>query len=124
MGLTVNKERQAALKREYKETKLAAGVYQIKNTVTGKIFIGSSVNVEARINRHKAELGFGSEGIPGLQADWNKYGSEKFTFDVLEVLDDEYESDRELKEDLRLIEQLWLEKCKPFGDKGYNERES
>lgn len=124
MGLKLNRERQASLKREYKETRRAAGVYMIKNTVTGKIFIGSSVNVAGRINRHKAEFFFGSEGIPGLLADWNEYGGENFTFEVLEVLDGEYESDAALKEDLHLLERLWLEKCDPFGNKGYNVRET
>ena len=124
MDLKLNREKQAALKREYKEARRPAGVYQIKNMVTGKIFIGSSINVAGRINRHKAEFAFGSEGIPGLLADWHEYGGENFTFEVLEVLDGEYESDMALKEDLHLIERLWLEKYDPFGDKGYNVRET
>jgi group I intron endonuclease len=120
----MDKAKQKILKREYREALTKAGVYQIKNEKTGRIFIGSSINVTGRINRHKAEFFFGSEKITGLLEDWKNYGEENFTFDVLELLDGEYESEAELRGDLRLLEQMWLEKCSPFDDKGYNTRDS
>jgi len=95
--------------------------HQIKNSITGKIFIGSSVDVNARINRHKAGFAFlDSHEIPGLIADVKKYGAESFPFEVLETLEGEYDSDAGLCEDLKLLEQMWLEKCEPFGERGYN----
>ena len=123
----MDKSRQAELKREYKETKRPAGVYQIKNTVTGKIFIGSSVNVQGRINRHKQSFAImdtisDAFEIPDLVADVKKYGQVSFAFEVLETLDGEYESDTALKDDLKILEQIWLEKCEPFGERGYNAR--
>lgn len=119
----MDKARQEILKREYKETKRPAGVYRIKNMVTGKIFIGSSVNVNARINRHKASFAlFDTHEIPELIADAKQYGLENITFEVLEVLEGEYESGEALRDDLKLLERMWLEKCEPYGDKGYNTR--
>jgi group I intron endonuclease len=119
----IDKSKQAALKREYKENRRPAGVYQIKNTATGKIFIGSSVDVNARINRHKAGFAFmDNHEMPALIADVKKYGAENFTFEVLETLEGEYDSDTGLREDLKLLEQMWLEKCNPFGERGYNTR--
>jgi group I intron endonuclease len=119
----MDKSRQTALKREYKENRRPAGVYQIKNTLTGKIFIGSSVDVNARINRHKAGFAFlDSHEMPALIADVKKYGADAFTFEVLETLEGEYDSDAELREDLKLLEQMWLEKCEPFDERGYNTR--
>ena len=121
----MDKSKQASLKRAYKETRRPAGVYRIPNEKTGKIFIGSSVDVTARINRHKAEFTFvGSHQNPKLLADVKEYGRENFTFEVLEVLDSEYESDAALLEDLKLLERMWLEKCSPFDANGYNTRES
>ncbi len=119
----MDKARQAELKRAYMETKRPAGVYRIRNEVTGKIFIGSSVDVNARINRHKAGFAlFDKHEIPELIADVRQYGRENITFEVLETLDGEYDSDAALKEDLKLLEQMWLEKCEPYGDRGYNVR--
>lgn len=106
----MDKQEQAAVKREYKESTPAAGVYRIRNEKTGRIFIGSSLNVNARINRHKASLFFGSEEVPELGPDWKKYGQESFTFEVLEVLEGEYDSDDERKNDLTLLERMWTDK--------------
>ncbi len=119
----MDKSRQAELKREYKENRPAAGVYRIKNTVNGKIFIGSSVNVNARINRHKAGFAFlDSHELPALIADVKEFGRDSFAFEVLELLEGEYDSDTALRDDLKLLEEMWLEKCAPYGDNGYNVR--
>lgn len=121
--MVMDKARQDALKREYKENRRPAGVYQIRNTVTGKIFIGSSVDVNARINRHKAGFAFiDSHENPKILPDLKAHGKDSFVFEVLEVLEGEYETDAALREDLKLLEQMWLEKCDPFGDNGYNAR--
>ncbi len=110
----MDKDTKESLKRAYKEARRPAGVYRIQNTVTGNIFIGSSVDVNARINRHRAELSFICANNPGmvkeLQDDLKRHGPESFTFDVLEVLDGEYDTDAELREDLKMLEQIWREK--------------
>lgn len=36
-------DRKKELKQLYKETKIEAGVYQIRNTVNNKVFIGSTI---------------------------------------------------------------------------------
>jgi group I intron endonuclease len=119
----MDKSRQAELKRDYREAKRPAGVYQIKNEKTGKIFIGSSLNPNARINRHKQSFASLDQfEIPDLIADVKTYGQENFTFEVLETLDGDYDSDDALKEDLKLLERMYLEKCEPYGDRGYNVR--
>lgn len=117
----MDKARQAALKREYRESRRPAGVYRITNTATGKIFIGSSVDVNARINRHKAGFAFlDKHELPALIADVKAYGRDSFSFDVVELLGGEYESDTAMLDDLALLERMWLETCQPYGEKGYN----
>lgn len=75
-------------------------VYAITNTVTGKVYIGSTVNVARRFGVHKKALLAGKHHSPLLQNAWNKYGSAAFTFDVVEEVDD----------DLFLLprEQFWM----------------
>lgn len=118
----MDKSRREELKRTYVESKRPAGIYQIRNKINGKIYIGASVDIPSRINRHKAEFEFNSGNIPALLADGRKYGSENFEYEVLETLDDDYETTTALMDDLKLLEQMWLDKCEPYDDKGYNTR--
>ena len=77
----------AAARREYKEAKRPMGVYRIRNTGNGRNYIGFSTNALARMNRHKAELGFRSERSQELQGDWDTFGEAAFEFEVLDELE-------------------------------------
>ncbi len=108
------------IKKKYKETQAPMGVYCIKNLVNGKIFIGSSLNLPGRINRHKFELKFGSENIKELQEDYNKYGETNFSFEIIDELKPKEDPEYNYKEDVAVLEQLWIDKLQPFDEKGYN----
>jgi group I intron endonuclease len=60
------------------------GVYMIKNTINGKIYIGCSINVERRLNAHRYYLIRGNHPNLHLQQSWNKYGKEAFIFELIE----------------------------------------
>ena len=60
-----------------------SGVYEIVNTLNGKRYIGSSVNIRSRFQHHRAELRSGKHHNRHLQNAWDKYGEENFTFEVL-----------------------------------------
>ena len=108
------------LKKNYKQTSTLMGVYQIKNLANGKIFIGSSKNIPGRINRHKFQLKFGGEDIKELMEDYKKFGEENFSFEILDELKPKNEAGYDYTEDLEVLEELWLEKLQPFGERGYN----
>lgn len=97
------------------------GVYQIKNRENGKILIGSSVNVPAMLNRCRAELRMGSFRNTLLQKEWNRFGPERFEFKELERLEPADDPAWDPAEDLKVLEDLWLEKLTPFNEKGYNQ---
>lgn len=63
-----------------------AGVYYIKNTVNGKLYVGSSVNMRNRWRRHRSDLRWGRHNNPKLLSAWNKYGEAAFEFGVLEYV--------------------------------------
>lgn len=109
-----------ALKKQYIQNPPPMGVYKITNTATGRIFIGSHLNVNGRINRHKFALTNGSEEIKELFEDYKKYGESKFTFEVIDILKPKDEPGIDYKEDLKTLEELWIEKLQPFGERGYN----
>ncbi len=106
--------------REFKNTPLPMGIFQIINKVNGKMLIGSSVNLPAILNRYKAQLKMGSHCNNVLQKEWKQFGQENFEFNELEVLEPADNPAYDPSEDLRVLEQLWIEKLSPFGDKGYN----
>lgn len=108
------------IKREYKERKKPAGVFQVKNTANGKVLLGSSMNLEGPLNSHKFMLQIGNHRNQALQKEWNEYGPDNFVFEILEVIKVNDDPNFNLGDELTLIEQIWLEKLQPFGDKGYN----
>jgi len=48
-----------ALTRQYKETRRPMGVFQVRNTVDGKVMIGVSVDLPAMLNRQQSQLRMG-----------------------------------------------------------------
>lgn len=89
-----------------------AGVYQIRNTLDGKVYIGSSVNIKKRLQTHRYELKKGIHCSKHMQAAWNKHGGDSFTFDTLLVCG---------KENLILYEQTICDGMKANNrDHGYN----
>jgi group I intron endonuclease len=106
------------LKREYRETKIPMGVYQIRNLTNEKVFVGASLNLSGIFNRYRFALDSGSHPNKPLQADWNELGADKFAFEVLEELESRVSLDD--KAELAVLEDLWLEKLEPYGERGYN----
>ena len=108
------------MQREYMERAKPAGIFQIKNTANGKVFLGSSLNLEGPLNGHKFMLSVGTHRNATLQKEWNEYGPEKFVLEILEVVKVKDDPNFNLSDELTLLEQIWLESLQPFGDRGYN----
>jgi len=110
----------AELKRAFKETPPQAGIYQIKNTQTGKLLVGSSTNLHGPLNKHRFILSIGRHDNAALQSDWNHFGPDAFSFEILEIVKPSDHPSFCLQDELTLLEQIWLEKLQPFGERGYN----
>jgi hypothetical protein len=92
----------------------------VKNVANGKVLLGSSLNLEGPLNSHKFMLSIGRHRNKALQKDWDEYGPEKFVFEVLEVVKVADDPSFDVSDELTLLEQIWLEKLQPFGERGYN----
>ena len=81
-----------------------SGIYQIKNKVNNKIYIGSAASFYYRWAEHKFLLRKQNHSNYHLQNAWNKYGEDSFEFFIVE----------ECPED-KLIEkeQYYFDKLKP-----------
>ena len=71
------------------------GVYMITSKTTGKIYIGSSININTRWNQHINKLNKNLHGNIHLQNAWNKYGQEDFIFEIIEKCNENELRDRE-----------------------------
>lgn len=111
--------RKQELKQMYKEMKTEAGVFQIRNTKNGKVFVDSTMNLKT-LNGHKFALKHGSHINKTLQQDWNQWGEDAFAFEVLEVLAKKDDPFFDAKGALEKLESKWLEKLQPYGERGYH----
>jgi hypothetical protein len=108
------------IKREYKERKKSAGVFQVKNIANGKVLLGSSLNLEGPLNGHKFMLKTGNHRNEELQKDWNAFGEDNFVFEILEEVKVKDDLNFNLEDELTLLELIWIEKLQPFSERGYN----
>ena len=83
---------------------IISGIYKITNTVTGDFYIGSSKNVKRRWADHKCPSSWNRQPNSPMYQDIQKYGVDKFVFQILEVVEIE-----QLKEK----EQQFIETLKP-----------
>lgn len=60
------------------------GIYEIRNKINGKRYIGRSKDIERRKIEHLTMLENGMHNSIKLQRAWNKYGDDSFEFNVVE----------------------------------------
>lgn len=91
-----------ALLRAYKERKVEAGIYAVRCTVTGEVWVGAAPDLSNRQNGVWFSLRLGSHREPSLQAAWNVHGAEALAFEAIEAVDleglDRFGRDSRLKE--------------------------
>lgn len=71
---------------------MTAGIYRIRNRVTGVAYVGSSVDVEYRAKGHVGRLTLGTHDNRNLQAAWISDGPKAFAFGILERTPKTYEA--------------------------------
>lgn len=110
------------IKKDYQQTRRPMGIFLIRNNRSDKVLVVAGMNLGGAINRHKFQLNHGSHPNKQLQADWNELGSDNFAFEIVDELTPRTDSTIDYSAELVFLEKLWLEKLKPFGEAGYNER--
>lgn len=93
---------------------MESAVYKIINLQNNKIYIGSSLNVNQRLNAHKRNLRDNKHINKILQEEYNSFGVQNFVYGIIEYV----EYDKELLLDR---EQYWLDYYKSYDNNyGYN----
>ena len=81
-----------------------SAIYKITNTITGDFYIGSSKNVKNRLASHKRTSTWNKCPNNPMYQDMQKYGTDKFDFQILEEVEIEH---------LKEVEQQFIEKLQP-----------
>jgi hypothetical protein len=111
------------IKRQYKQTVQPMGIYRIKNVTNGKIFIGSSKNLNGTFNSCKLQLKTGNFiSNRELQKDYTESGEANFVFDIVDRLEPKDDLKYDYSDDLKVLEEMWMEKLQPYGEKGYHKK--
>ena len=111
-----DKARRRQLTADYKRNRPEAGVYRVVNTATGRVLLGSALNLASVKSKVEFARSTNSPGALGaldhrLASDVRQYGLDAFSLEILEVLDTRPEmTDAEIRDDLATLEVLWREK--------------
>lgn len=80
------------------QDKHKCGIYLIKNLINDKVYIGKSINIYQRIQKHISNLR--SKNLKGENThfinSWHKYGEDSFDYIILEECKREFLKDKEL----------------------------
>lgn len=89
------------------------GIYAIRHVASGKLYIGSAVNIGTRWTLHRRQLKAGRHHSKRMQRAWDLYGADAFVFEVLQIV--------LRREDLIRTEQEYLDHFLCWEpDHGYN----
>lgn len=105
----------------YNSYSLKPGIYEIKNLLSGKSYIGSAKRFKSRWQNHASSLKTGKHQCKHLRNSFNKYFEEQkkddfIEFHVLEVMENS------TKEERLIREEFWINKFKSDGVEIYNSR--
>ena len=91
-------------------------VYQLRNIVNGKVYVGSSTDTKGRFRGHRSHLRGGYHPNKHLQSAWNSYGEDKFVFEIIEQI---------TPDQIVVCEQKWIDKTNCTDERfGYNNNPS
>ena len=98
------------LREQYKERNVIGGVFAIKNSTNGRLYIDATANLDGARNRFEFMRHIGSSFHFRLQEDWNRDGVDAFDFLILDELAKKPDqSDAEFMADLNGLKELRLQ---------------
>ncbi len=99
------------LKEHYKNREVIGGVYCIKCSGNGRMWIKAAKDLAGVKNRFEFSVSINSCLEAGMLAEWNQYGASSFSFVILEeIKKGETQTDREFTDDIDVLLEIWIEK--------------
>jgi len=104
-------DRKKELKLRYKLEKPKMGIFIIHSKINNKCYLQATPDLRGVMNGAIARLKGGSHPYRELQKEWEDFGADSFTMEILEELaygQDETKTD--YSEELALLKMIWEEK--------------
>ena len=105
----MSKERRKELLAAYKEKKPRPGIFSVRCTVTGQVWVQANPNLDTCKNGVWAALRFGGHPNKVLQTQWTTHGADAFVLEEIEALAEDDLPSWELTSKLKSRERHWRE---------------
>ena len=116
-------DRKKELKQQYKLMKPQMGIFIIRCNLHKKCHLQTTQDLRGVINGAKVRLAGGTHPFLELQKEWNEFGGDNFTIEILETLKyDADETKTDYSEELSLLKMIWEEKLGKDGYTFYKKR--
>jgi hypothetical protein len=107
------------LKRAYKESTPAMGVFVVRNLRNGRFLVHAARNLQGGMNRLRVEITPSTNPNVELLAEWTAMGREAFEIRVLDELEPKDEPGWEPTEDLEELKAMWVARLTAEGGRTY-----
>jgi len=107
----LSKELRKEAIRSFKEQKPEAGIYAVRSTVNGLIWVGASKNLAATKNSCWFQMRNRSHRASSLQQEWDAHGEAAFDYEILERLEKDVHA-LEIDDQLKSKKSLWAAQLK------------
>jgi hypothetical protein len=87
----MDKSRRKELSQAVKEKKPKPGIYAVRCTASGEVWVAKAPDLDRRQSGLWFQLGMGNFPGKDLQDAWKKHGEAAFVFEVLEAITDDNE---------------------------------
>ena len=84
----MDKKRRQELLEQYANRKQPTGVFAVRNSKSGEVWVGYSKNVDVQKNGLWGRLASGMCFNRDVQASWNKDGVDAFSYEILEHIEE------------------------------------
>lgn len=109
-----DQDRRKELVQEYRQARQEAGVYRLVNTASGRVLVGSALNLASVSNKLQFARTSNTVIDYRLKDDIAQYGAGVFEMEVLETVRPSSEQpDAQVRDDLKVLEALWRDRQDP-----------
>jgi hypothetical protein len=86
---TTSKVDRRQIASEFKERKVPQGIFAVRSTADGQVWVGSSPNLDAAPNSNWFQLRSGVHRNKAMQTAWTQHGESTFLFEVVEQFEED-----------------------------------